>query len=140
MTRHSRAVAVLPWVAAMTDPRRQLGQRGEEIACRHLRQRGYSILERNARTRRGELDIVARDRETLVFVEVKTGRSGARAGPERPALAVGAQKQRRLRLLAREWLANREPHCATMRFDVIGITLGREPGAVPELEHIEDAL
>ena len=105
-----------------------------------MRRQGYSILERNARTRRGELDIVARHRDTLVFVEVKTGRSGAQAGPERPALAVGAQKQRRLRLLAREWLANREPRCATMRFDVIGITVAREPGVAPELEHIEDAL
>ena len=83
---------------------------------------------------------MARHRDTLVFVEVKTGRSGAQAGPERPALAVGAQKQRRLRLLAREWLANREPRCATMRFDVIGITVAREPGVAPELEHIEDAL
>ncbi len=131
--------ALLP-CSAVTDRRREIGRLGEEIACRHLRRHGYAIVERNARTRRGELDIVARDGATLVFVEVKTGRSGARAGPERPELAVGRQKQRRLRLLAREWLANREPDCASMRFDVIGITLAPDPGATPDLEHIEDAL
>jgi putative endonuclease len=124
----------------VADRRSQIGRLGEEIAAQHLRRRGYSIIERNARTRRGELDIIARDGATLVFVEVKTGRAQARAGPERPALAVGAQKQRRLRLLAREWLADRRPRCATVRFDVIGITLSDAPDTTPDLEHIEDAM
>jgi putative endonuclease len=124
----------------VTARRRALGTLGEEVAARHLRRRGFTLLERNARTRHGELDIVALDGRALVFVEVKAGRAGASAGPERPALAVGPRKQRRLRGLARAWLCERRGvRYEAIRYDVIGVTVARD-GTVAELEHIEAAI
>ena len=107
--------------------------------ARELERRGWRIVERNARTDSGEIDIVALEGSTLVFVEVKAGRRGARAGPERPALAVGPRKQRRLRLLAREWLAagRRPSGVAGYRFDVVGVSFG--PDGVADVDHIRDA-
>jgi len=67
----------------MTQARQSLGQRGEELAARTLEQRGYTILARNYRTPVGELDIVARDRQHLLFVEVKTRRTAASASRRR---------------------------------------------------------
>ena len=125
---------------AVTAARQSLGRRGEEIAVRHLRELGYAIVQRNARTRYGELDIVARQGTTLVFVEVKAGRAGAATGPERPALAVGPRKRVRIRRLAREWLAEQgRPRYEAVRFDVIGVTLAGS-GRIDALEHIENAL
>lgn len=122
----------------MTVARQRLGRAGEELAAEHLRRRGYRIVARNARTRDGELDIVARDGGALVFVEVKTMREGTLAGPERPVLAVGPRKRLRLRRLARAWLADRGGSgCAEVRFDVVGVRLG--PGSEPRIEHIEGA-
>jgi putative endonuclease len=64
----------------MTHQRQSLGKQGEELACRELRRRGYAILARRYRTRFGELDVIARDQGVLVFVEVKTRRSGGFGG------------------------------------------------------------
>ena len=64
----------------MTQQRQSLGKQGEELACRELRRRGYAILARRYRTRFGELDVIARDHGVLVFVEVKTRRSGSFGG------------------------------------------------------------
>ena len=94
-------------VAAMTDARRRIGRQAEELVAARLRAAGWEIVERNARTRYGELDIVALDGATLVFVEVKAGREGADFGPERPVLAVGPRKQRQVRRLATAWMAER---------------------------------
>ena len=102
----------------MTDARRRLGAHGERLACAHLTERGYALLERNFRTRHGELDVVVRDGRFLVFCEIKT-RASDRYGP--PQAAVGRVKQRRLRILAVEWLAAHERHGA-IRFDVAAIT------------------
>jgi putative endonuclease len=116
--------------------------RGEEAATEHLRSAGYSILERNFRTRHGELDVVASNSRYLVFCEVKTRRARAAAGALGPLVSVGGEKRRRLRLMARQWLRERasgeRPHPAQMRFDAIGIVLDRR-GRVLELEHVEDA-
>ncbi len=122
----------------MTEDRLRTGRAGEEIACRHLRTAGMRILARNARTRAGELDVIALDGPTLVFVEVKTTRPGNRRGPVRPELAVGPEKRRRVRRLARAWLANASPppH-AGLRFDVIGVELRRDGHGT--LRHIRDA-
>jgi putative endonuclease len=90
---------------------------------------------------RGEIDLVALDAGQLVFVEVKTRRVGNRLGPERPAAAVGPQKQRKLRALALAWLAaNRGsvPAHRGLRFDVVGVVLGNE-GEVLEWDWIEAA-
>jgi putative endonuclease len=116
------------------------GQRAEELVARRLAAAGWLIVERNARTRYGELDIVARDGDTLVFLEVKAGREGAAFGPERPVLAVDARKQRRVRRLATAWMAERRnvPPYAEIRFDAVGITFDHS-GRVVVVEHIEGA-
>src|SRR4051812_50014695 len=79
-----------------TDLRRDRGSLGERIAAEHLERRGYSIVDRNYRTRHGELDIVAADERALVFCEVKTRVAGGRSGPATPLEAIGPGKQRRL--------------------------------------------
>lgn len=88
----------------------------------------------------GEIDIIAVDGSQLVVVEVKCRRNGNTSGPERPVLAVGRNKQRRLRLLASSWLqyGGRWRHFETVRFDVVGVTIG-DDGAVAAWEHIEQA-
>ena len=91
----------------MTVARQRTGALAEELVARHLLAAGWEIVERNARTRYGELDIVARDGRALVFLEVKAGRAGAAFGPERPILAVDARKQRQVRRLATAWMAER---------------------------------
>ena len=112
----------------------QLGEWGEDVAVQHLRAAGFAILDRNWRCRDGELDVVAREGDALVFVEVKT-RSGRRFGS--PAEAVSAAKVRKLRLLAARWLAGHPGGGADLRFDVIGIL--REPGASPHVTHLRGA-
>lgn len=100
----------------------------------------WEIVERNARTRFGELDIVALDGPALVFVEVKAGREGAAFGPERPVLAVGPRKQLRIRRLATAWMAERRdvPSYADIRFDAVGVTFDRA-GKPVDVEHIRGA-
>lgn len=124
----------------MTASRQRIGRLAEDLVADRLAAAGWEVLERNARTRHGELDIVARDGRTLVFVEVKAGRADSRFGPERPVLAVDARKQRRIRRLATAWLAaNRDlPRCDRIRFDAVGVTLDRA-GHPLAVEHIENA-
>src|SRR5919199_2722629 len=107
----------------MTLARQRLGRIAEAEVAARLSHQGWRIVERNARTRFGELDLVALDGEVLVFVEVKAGSAGASGGPARPVLAVGLAKQRRLRALARAWIASRAsipPH-RLIRFDAVGV-------------------
>ena len=104
--------------AGMTHARISLGKRGEDLACEELQRRGYVIVARRFRVRSGELDIVARDGATLVFVEVK-----ARAGREfgSAAEAVTPLKRRRMARLANEYLVRQHlPECPC-RFDVVSI-------------------
>jgi putative endonuclease len=98
----------------------RVGRDAEERAVAQLRARGYTILERNFRCRRGELDVVARDRDQLVFVEVRSRADGRRG----TALeAVSAAKQRQVARVAEAWLAA-HPGAADRgcRFDVVGVT------------------
>ena len=124
----------------MTIARQRTGARAEELVARRLVAAGWEIVERNARTRYGELDIVARDGRALVFVEVKAGRQGAAFGPERPILAVDRRKQQKVRRLATAWMAERHdiPHYAEIRFDAVGVTFDRG-GRVLDVEHIPAA-
>lgn len=103
-----------------------LGQRGEDLAADHLQDLGYTILGRNVRLSGGELDLVAEDHGSIVFVEVKT-RSGSRYGS--PQEAVDAAKQRRLTGLALEWLQKNGLADSPARFDVVGIMMGNREKA-----------
>jgi putative endonuclease len=124
----------------VTVARQRTGQTAEELVARRLLAAGWEIVERNARTRYGELDIVARDGRALVFVEVKAGREGAAFGPERPVLAVDRRKQRRVRRLATAWMAERRsmPRCDEIRFDAVGVSFDRG-GRVTDVEHLQGA-
>jgi putative endonuclease len=130
---------------AGSDPRRTIGAAGERLARTHLEARGLTVLDANFRTRHGELDIVAADQRCLVFCEVKT--RVARASPAQhgselgPFAAIGPRKQRRLRLLAREWLAQRgddAPWRPELRFDAVGVELD-ERGRLLRIDHLEGA-
>ena len=127
----------------MTVHRLRTGRLAEARAAEHLGSLGYRILERNARTKYGELDIVALDRRALVFVEVKAARAGGRVGPERPVLWVTPRKQLQVRRLATAWMAERRgsdsvPRYAEIRFDAVGVVLGPHDEVI-DLEHLTGA-
>jgi len=120
--------------------RQRLGRAAEDLVAARLTAAAWEIVERNARTRHGELDLVVLDGRTLVFVEVKAGRAGSIYGPERPVLAVGPQKQRRIRRLATAWMSARRelPRYDQIRFDAVGVTYDHA-GRVTDYEHLEAA-
>lgn len=112
-----------------------LGRRGEAAAERFLRAKGYRILARGARAKPGEIDLIAEDRGTVVFVEVKTRRSDEQGNP---AEAVDAVKQQRLSRLALAWLKRRRLLDYPARFDIVAITWP-EGERKPRIEHIRSA-
>ncbi|HTU14693.1 MAG TPA: YraN family protein [Solirubrobacterales bacterium] len=125
---------------ARPDPRRGTGQRAEEICARRLRARGWQILARNWRIKAGEIDLIARSGPILVIVEVKAGHRGSLNGPQLPVLAVGPNKQRRLRRLASGWIASHGRTIAfrEVRFDVVGVLFERD-GSLAAYDHLENA-
>ena len=116
-------------------PERTLGRRGEDAAARYLRRKGYRILARGSRLKPGELDIVALDGPTVVFVEVKT-RKSAEAG--HPVEAVDPAKQRRLTRLAVTFLKRHGLLDRPARFDAIAVTWP-EGRRRPRIEHFDNA-
>jgi putative endonuclease len=124
----------------MTEARQRLGRAAEELVAGRLVASAWQVVERNARTRHGEIDIVALDDRTLVFVEVKAGRSASRFGPERPVLAIDRRKQLRIRRLATAWMGKRHdlPRYDAIRFDAVGVTYDRA-GRVLDYEHLRGA-
>ncbi len=120
------------------DPRRRLGQLGERLAAEHLIRRGFEIVERNYRTRWGELDIVAFDGHTLAFCEVKTRRVSP--GHGNPFDALHVPKRAQVRKMAGSWLIDRadRPYADVVRFDAIGVTFTRG-GRLVGIEHLEGA-
>ena len=109
----------------------ELGRRGEDLAVAYLEQPGLVVLSRNWRCRDGEIDLVARDGDALVFCEVKTRRG---TGYGHPVEAVTPTKQRRLRTLAQRWLVAHEEHARDLRFDVVGVLVrGEGPAVVTHL-------
>jgi putative endonuclease len=116
-------------------PAPTLGQRGERAAARYLKQQGYTIVARSDRGRLGELDLVAVDGRTVVFVEVKTRRSHD-AG--HPADAVDRDKQRRLTRLALTFLKRHALLEQAARFDVVAITWP-DDATPPQIEHLINA-
>ena len=118
------------------DPRQTLGKLGEDLACAELARRGYAILARRYRTRFGEIDIIARDNDVTVFVEVKT-RSGDEFGGG--AAAVTAWKQRRITQMAIDYLSRHHLHDTPCRFDVVIVDLAGESTRVEVYAHAFDA-
>jgi putative endonuclease len=124
----------VPTGACSDDPRHQLGREGERLAERFLRLRGLKTIARHFNTPTGELDLIMRDHETLVFVEVKTRRDRKYADPED---AVGANKRRRMTRAARWFIHEKRWDDQPCRFDVVAVLL--PPDGRPEIEHFPDA-
>ena len=124
----------------MTVARRRTGEIAEDLVAQRLAAAGWEIVERNARTRYGELDIVARDGSTLVFVEVQGARQDTAFGPEKPILSIDFHKQRRVRRLAAAWMSERrdQPPYDEIRCDAVGVTLDRA-GRPVDIEYVKGA-
>ena len=120
----------------MPTPRDELGRRGEEEAARHLRSLGYRIVGRRERVLRGDIDIVALDGRTVVFVEVRT-RSDTAHG--HPAETVGVVKQRRIAELAAAYIRRHRLEDQSVRIDVVAVTVPATPGERPVVEHYQNA-
>lgn len=110
---------------------KQVGRYGEGLAARRLTETGMAVVDRNWRCEAGEVDLVLRDGDVLVFCEVKTRRSAAYG---HPLEAVGAVKAQRLRRLAARWLEEHDVRPAGVRIDLVGVLL-RDRGAA-EVEHV----
>lgn len=119
----------------MSNRRQTLGKWGETLAAGYLASHGYTILERNARTAYGEIDLVARLGECLVFVEVKTRASSALGLPE---ISVSARKRAHLLSAARAYLQGRAEPEGSWRIDVVAIR--RFPDAPAEVYHFENVI
>jgi len=115
------------------DPRQALGRRGERFAERYLERAGLRIIARRFRLRCGEIDLIALDGECVVFVEVKTRRSGAYG---LPGESVTPSKQRKISRVALAFLGGRGWLERACRFDVVEIVIR---GKTPEIGHIPDA-
>jgi putative endonuclease len=117
----------------MKDPRRQLGDAGEDLAAAALKKQGYKILARNCVTPLGEIDLIARQGKTYVFIEVKTRRDERFGAPQE---AVHPAKQQKLRRLADYYLKQKRLGEVAMRFDVVAIIMGEDG---PQVEIIKNA-
>jgi putative endonuclease len=113
--------------------KKALGRKGEDLALRFLKKKGYQIIEKNYACKMGEMDIIAKEKDTLAFIEVKT-RTSTTFGP--PQLAVNSSKQRQLSKVALNFLKEKKLEDVRARFDVVAILLGLK-GA--EIELIKDA-
>jgi putative endonuclease len=110
-----------------------LGRYGEDRACEYIERLGYQLVERNFRCKDGELDIIAQDGKTIVFIEVKT-RSSAIAG--HPFEAITLQKQARIRRLAAEWCARYQVSQVQVRIDAIAVLLRAGRVAIEHLKQV----
>ena len=118
----------------MTKWRRKQGQDGEQIAAAFLQRQGYRIEERNYRIRQGEIDIIAWDGSTLVFVEVKTKTQSRFGSPEE---MVDRRKQQTMTRVAMVYVQQRRLEHTTLRFDVVAVRVG--PDATPYVTHVPEA-
>lgn len=118
----------------MDNVKRFSGIWGEIYAARFLRDKGFTILSANYRTRNGEIDLIAQDNAYIIFVEVKTRGKGAIAEPKE---AAGYTKQKKLTATALEFLSD-NPYELNSRFDVIEVFLGEEY-KLKRINHIENA-
>ena len=102
----------------MTLKKKELGAKGEEAAVRYLKSKGYRIIERNYRIRLGEIDIIAKQGDDLVFVEVKTRTDNLFGSPFD---SITFQKQKQLSKVALEYINKKGCHNRPVRFDVVGV-------------------
>lgn len=119
----------------MTDKRREIGNIGEIEAVHYLEKKGYNILEKRFRTRFGEIDIIAKNKNRIVFIEVKTRREGFSYPPQ---VAVHEVKQRRIYRLALEYLRRKKLDNIHCGFEVISVILSKDSRPL-NIEHIQDA-
>lgn|SRR5690606_19167040 len=119
----------------MTKTTKSLGQRGEQLALAHLHKQGYEILSTNWRCAHGELDIVARQNETIVFVEVRTRYTDS---TDAAFESVNPRKQEKLAALAHLYLEAHDLEAASWRIDVIAVAIPRS--GQPIVEQVENAL
>jgi putative endonuclease len=131
---HQAGGAVVLWSRGMPTNRQVLGNAGERLALQHYERLGFELLARNHRTRAGELDLIVADRRALVFVEVKTRRSGGLD----PLVSITPQKRRRIRRLGAAWLADHPEHPRRneVRFDAVAVVLDAA-GNLVALEQLE---
>ncbi|MDR0734559.1 MAG: YraN family protein [Elusimicrobiota bacterium] len=113
----------------MLTPKRQQGNKGEDAACEYLKKQGYKILARNYAAKTGEIDIIARRKNALVFVEVKARADNSYGGG---LAAVGAAKQAKITKTAILYIKENKPKFDAVMFDIITLTGGR-------LEHVKNA-
>lgn len=123
------------WLKRKFTSQLSLGKQGEQLAARFLKQKGMVIVARNHRNRFGEIDLIAYDNQTVVFVEVRT-RSGAVQG--RPVETIGFSKQQKLTRAAIYFLKSRQLQERSSRFDVVTIIWGKQCGQ-EQLEYFPNA-
>jgi len=117
----------------MPNRNQKLGQLGESLAVAHLKKKGYRILERNYRNLFGEIDIIARHGESLVFVEVKSRRSDRYGGPK---FALTSAKRKKISMVALSYLKSMGNSRVKARFDVVAVGAGCDP---PRIEVVRNA-
>ncbi|MEW6182579.1 MAG: YraN family protein [Bacillota bacterium] len=120
----------------MNKSRKQLGEFAEKLAADLLRRKGYRIVVQNYRCRYGEIDIIALDGQTLVFIEVRAKGS---TGFGKPQESIGYQKRKKLREVARYYLTSEVQKGSSCRFDAVAVQFETGSLKVRELEHIVDA-
>jgi putative endonuclease len=117
----------------MQNKHQKFGEKSENLAVWYLKQNGYKIIEQNYRNRMGEIDIIARDKKTIVFVEVKSRKSIRYGSPKQ---AVTPKKQRTISMVALSYLKTTKQTDAKARFDVVAITSNRDE---PQIEIVKNA-
>lgn len=120
----------------MTTRAQRLGESGERLAADYLQKQGYEIVDRNVRRREGEMDLVAVDDDTLVFVEVKVRRPG---GTGKAAESLSEAKKKRLSNLAMAYAADNPGRPESLRIDLIAIDL-KVDGSVGSVQHVKSAV
>ncbi len=120
----------------MSDSRQRLGRWGEDLAVSYLEKEGYSIIERNFRTRYGEVDVVASKGGQVIFIEVRTKSSDAYGGPEE---SITARKREHLMLAAQEYLQSNGLEDSSWRIDLVAVQVDRRNDAV-RVDLVENAV
>ena len=134
-TNNAGKIPALPSESYYMLDSRELGIKGEKRAGRFLKRKGYKIIQRNYSCKLGEIDIIARQKDTIVFVEVKTRQTEEFGAPQ---YAITAAKRNHISKVALCYIREKELMRQSCRFDVVAVTFS--PGSrKPKIEHIENA-